>query len=178
MVAPCTYFSLVQELSEATHKDKPGWLDKHEVEKAKAVKHIKGCFALYCYQSEQGRRFLRERPWTTRPWKLECGRGNSVGTNQTNMCRFVITTHIEHRGGEVGLVKKPCGIMSSSLYVPTELGRICVGDYEHVPLVWGQSGGRGDLPSGTMRGDLQRQSRAENAEPVDCEYGKDDGRRG
>ena len=34
---PCTYFSMLQELNMAQHKDKPGWLQKHELEKAKAV---------------------------------------------------------------------------------------------------------------------------------------------
>ena len=38
--SPYTYFSSLQELIKAAHGDKPGWLEKHEAAKAKAVKHI------------------------------------------------------------------------------------------------------------------------------------------
>ena len=51
------------------------------------------------------------------------------------MCRFFITTFIEHR------VKKPTGFMSSSSYVFTELDRKCFGNHEHVPLVGGRVAG-------------------------------------
>ena len=122
---PCTYFSMSQELNIAQHKDKPGWLEKHELEKAKAVKHIEFCCSLYRYQLEQGRHFLHEHPWTAKSRNLDCidkiMKHPAVGTTQTHMCRFLMTTHIEHRGGEVGLVKKPTGFMSSSPYVLTEL---------------------------------------------------------
>ena len=63
---PCTYFSLLQELNKAAHKDKPGWLEKHEVEKAKAVRHTEFGCSLYRYQLEHGRHFLHEHPWTAR----------------------------------------------------------------------------------------------------------------
>ena len=69
---PCTYFSMLQELNIAQHKDKPGWLEKHEMEKAKAVKHIEFCCSLYKYQLEQGRHFLHEHPWTAKSWNFDC----------------------------------------------------------------------------------------------------------
>ena len=107
---PCTYFSLLQELNKAAHKDKPDWLENHEVEKAKAVKHIEFCCPLCRYQLEQGRHFLHEHSWTARSWNLECVdkilKHPAVGVTQNHMCRFLMTTHIEHRGGEVGLVTK------------------------------------------------------------------------
>ena len=51
---PCRYFSVLQELNKAVHGDKPGWMENFEVEKAKAVKHIEFCCALYRYQIQQG----------------------------------------------------------------------------------------------------------------------------
>ena len=69
---PCTYFSLLQELNKAAHNDKPGWLEMHETEKAKAVKHIELCCSLCRHQLEQGRHFLLEHAWTARSWKLDC----------------------------------------------------------------------------------------------------------
>ena len=50
-------------------------------------------------------------------------------------------THIETRGGERGLVKKPTGFMSSSRYVIEELDKKCSGDHAHVPLVGGRAAG-------------------------------------
>ena len=37
---PCTFFSMLQELNKAVHGSKPGWLEKFEAEKAKAIRHI------------------------------------------------------------------------------------------------------------------------------------------
>ena len=62
----------MQELNKTAHKDKPGWLEKHEAEKAKAVKHIVLCCPLYRYLLEHGRHGIHEHPWTARSWKLDC----------------------------------------------------------------------------------------------------------
>ena len=43
---PCTYFSVLQELNKAVHGAKPGWEDKFNVEKAKAIKHIEFCCSI------------------------------------------------------------------------------------------------------------------------------------
>ena len=37
---PCTYFSIPQELNKAVHEDKPGWQEKFDREKKKAIKHV------------------------------------------------------------------------------------------------------------------------------------------
>ena len=63
------------------------------------------------------------------------------GITQTHMCRFLMTTHIEHKNGEVGLVKKTAGFMSSRPYVLSELDKKCVGYHEHFPLVGGRAAG-------------------------------------
>ena len=47
---PCTYFSVLQELNKAVHGDKPGWMDKFEIEKVNAIGHIKFCCSIYRYQ--------------------------------------------------------------------------------------------------------------------------------
>ena len=40
---PCTYFSVLQELHKNGARDKPGWMEKYEIEKAKAIKHVEFC---------------------------------------------------------------------------------------------------------------------------------------
>ena len=50
-------------------------------------------------------------------------------------------THIDHKGGQKRLVKKPTGFMSSSRYIIQELDRKCTGDHDHVPLVGGRAAG-------------------------------------
>ena len=65
----------------------------------------------------------------------------SVEVAQGHMCRFLMTSHIERRGGEVGLVKKPTGFMTSSQCVLQELNKQCTGDHDHVPLVGGRAAG-------------------------------------
>ena len=37
---PCTYFSILPELSKAVRGDKPDWQEKFDQEKAKAIKHV------------------------------------------------------------------------------------------------------------------------------------------
>ena len=64
-----------------------------------------------------------------------------MGIVQGNMCQFRMTSHIEHRGGEVGLVKKPIGFMSSSRLILDELNEKCPGGHDHVPLVAGRAAG-------------------------------------
>jgi hypothetical protein len=50
-----------------------------------------------------------------------------------------MTSHIEHRGGEVGLVKKPTGFMTSSQFLLKELDKRCPGGHKHVALVGGRA---------------------------------------
>ena len=142
---PCTYFSMLQELNIAVHGHKPEWMAKFEEEKRKAITHIEFCCSLYRYQIEQGRHFLHEHPWSARSWGLECVEKllehPSVEVVQGHMCRFRMTTHIETKGGEKGLVKKPTGFMSSSRFIRQELGKTCNGDHAHVPLVGGRAAG-------------------------------------
>jgi hypothetical protein len=57
-----------------------------------------------------------------------------------------MTSHIEHRGGEEGLVKKPTGFMSSSKFTLEELDKKCRGGHEHVPLVAGSAAGAAIYP--------------------------------
>ena len=63
---PCMYFSVLQELNKAVHGNKPGWQEKFDREKEKAIKYLDFCFALYKYQVQQGRHFMHEHPWTAK----------------------------------------------------------------------------------------------------------------
>ena len=115
---PCTYFSMLQELNIAVHGHKPEWMAKFQEEKRKAIGHIEFCVELYKYQLAHGRHFLHEHPWSARSWSLPCVTElmshPAVEIVQGHMCRFRMTTHIEHKDGERGLVKKPTGFLSSS----------------------------------------------------------------
>ena len=140
---PCTYFSVLQELNKAVHGDKPGWQARFDAEKDKAIKHVEFCCALYKHQIKQGRHFLHEHPWTARSWRLPCVdellKHPSVAIAQGHMYQFRMTSHIDRRGGEVGLVKKPTGFMTSSQFLLRELDKKCPGGHQHVPLVGGRA---------------------------------------
>ena len=109
---------MLQELNVAVHGHKPEWMAKFENEKRKAVIHVQFCCELYEYQVANGRHFLHEHPWSARSWSLPCitklMTHPAVEVVQGHMCRFRMTTHIEHKNGERGLVKKPTGFLSSS----------------------------------------------------------------
>ena len=47
---PCTYFSILNELTKSLHKDKPGWMKQFEHNLAKARRHVKFCCTLYQHQ--------------------------------------------------------------------------------------------------------------------------------
>ena len=108
------YIGMQQSAGKDAEKEKA----KSDAEKEKAKKHVEFCCSLYKYQLDQGRHFVHEHPWSARWWGLPCAEAllkhPSVELAQGHMCRFLMTSHGEHRGGEVGLVKKPTGFMCSS----------------------------------------------------------------
>ena len=112
------------------HADKTGWQEKFDIETGKAIKHVEFCCALYMYQVQQGRHFLH--PWTARSWKVpivaELPEHPGVDIVQGHMCHFRMMSHVDRRGGEMGLAKKPKGFMSSSKFFLEEMGRKCPGD--------------------------------------------------
>ena len=65
----------------------------------------------------------------------------AVELAQGHMCRLRMTTHIDTKNGQRGLVKKPTGFLSSSRCVRQELNKKCTGDHAHVPLVGGRAAG-------------------------------------
>ena len=70
----------------------------------------------------------------------------SVNLVQGHMCQFRMTSHIEQRGGEEGLVKKSTGFTSNSKFILEELDKKCPGGHEHVPLVAGRAAGAAIYP--------------------------------
>ena len=89
--------------------------------------------------------FLHEHPWSARSGGLPCVQEilchPSVGLVQCHLCRFKMSTHIETKNGQRGLVKKPTGLLSSRRCVRQELDKKCTGDHAHVPLVGGRAAG-------------------------------------
>ena len=140
---PCTYFSVLQELNKAVHGKKPGWQQKFDIEGEKAIKHVEFCCALYKFQIQSGRHLLHEHPWTARSWKLKCVddllKHPAVNLSQGHMCQFRMMSHVDRPGGEMGLVKKPTGFMTSSKHIAIELDKKCDGGHAHVPLMGGRA---------------------------------------
>ena len=132
-------FSVLQELNKSINKDKPGWQQKFDLEKEKAIKHVEFVCVLYGYQLQQGRHFLHEHPWTAKSWDLPCikeiMRHPSVDVVHGHMCQFGMTSHIDQRDGPVGPVKKPTGFMTSSYWIRQQLGRRCDGSHDHAQPV-------------------------------------------
>ena len=52
---------------------------------------------------------------------------SAVGIVQGHMCQLRMASHVEHRGGEVGLVKKPTGFINSSQIILDQLDKKCPG---------------------------------------------------
>ena len=99
--------------------------------KAEAVEHIRSCCLLYEYQLRRGKHFLHEHPWTARSWKLDCVQqlmeNRNVQLVQGHMFQFGMTTHVDEKNGEQGLVKKPTGFLTSSQCIAQALNLQCAG---------------------------------------------------
>ena len=118
--------------------------------KQEAIKHVEFSCALYECQVQEDRHFLHAHPWTGKSWKFprvaECLRHLTVDIAYGHVCQFRMTSHIEHRGGEMGLVKKPIGLMTSSKRFMDELNTKCEGGHDHVPLIAGSATGTAIYP--------------------------------
>ena len=140
---PCTYFSMLQELTKAVQKDNAEWNHKFQMNFDKAKRHVKCCCSLYKLQSAAGRYFLHEHPWTARSWKLGCikevGQLQGAQKVQAHMCRFGMESHVDKVSGEKGPVMKPIGFLTNSWCVADELNRQCKRDHKHVQLVGGRA---------------------------------------
>lgn len=140
---PCTLFSQLQELNKHIHRDDPVWLRKFEEAKAEATSHLVFCAMIYQHRMKHGRHFLHEHPWSAASWKLtsmaELIDDGRVFHTQTHMCRFGMESHVQSKGGEKGLVKKPTGFMSSAECIVAELARRCDGSHQHVHLMGGRA---------------------------------------
>ena len=116
---PCTMFSLLMELNIAKFRDDKAWMEKYEVAKAQAVKHIEFCCKIYKYQLQHKRHFIHEHPWGARSWELnamtELIQDERTTLVRSDLCRFGMTSWIERKGGDEGPAKKPTGFLTSSL---------------------------------------------------------------
>ena len=67
---PCTYFSMLQELSKFNMRHDERWLARFNDNLIKAIDHIKFCIKLYFRQMEAGRYWLHEHPWSAKSWQI------------------------------------------------------------------------------------------------------------
>ena len=63
-----------------------------------------------------------------------------------DMCQYGMTSHWRHRGGELGPVMKPTGMLTNSPFLRLELSRRCPRDHEHVHLVGGRAAAAQEYP--------------------------------
>lgn len=147
---PCTLPSLLQEFSIKANRDNPRWMVEFNRRLAEAMEHVSFCCMLYRYQLRRGRHFLHEHPWTARSWQLDSIREilahPGVQLVEGHMCQFLLRTHIEQDGGELGLVKKPTGFVTSSECLAAALNVRCSGDHKHAHLVGGRAGAAATYP--------------------------------
>ena len=59
-----------------------------------------------------------------------------------------MTSHWQHRGGKLGPVMKPTGMLTNSPFLRLELSRRCPRDHEHVRLVGGKAAAAQEYPYG------------------------------
>ena len=122
---PCTYMSMLQELNKWINKENQEWLDKFELNRQGAIRHMEFRIKLYRKHMKAGRYFLHEHTWTARSWDLDSMKAltedNRVMYVQTHMCQFGMESHIDKVGGDMGPVKKPIGLASNSWAIMREL---------------------------------------------------------
>ena len=86
----------------------------------------------------------------------------SVRVVEGHMCRWNMMTHIDKKNGNMGLVKKATGFMTSSSCIANELGIRCEGGHAHVPLVGGRAAGAQVYPKelceAIVRGVIKQQN--------------------
>ena len=141
---PCTYVSVLQELNKWINRDNQEWLDRFELNRQKAIRHVEFCCKLYKMQMAGGRYFLHEHPWTARSWELDAMESlladPRVKKVKTHMCQFGMTSRRGAKGSEEGPVKKPTGFASNSHEILQELAKECRNvDHDHVPLMGGRA---------------------------------------
>ena len=122
---PCTYLSIPQELNKWLHKDSQEWMDRFEVNRLRAIRHIACCCKLFENYIRAGNYCLHEHPWTARSWELEAMKDiladPRVKKAKTHMCQFGMTSRQGVVGSEDGPVKKPAGFADNSQRMLTEL---------------------------------------------------------
>lgn len=68
---PFTRFSTLQELNTYVHRNDPSWIVRFDEQLRTARGHIEMCKLLYRHQLRQGRHFIHEHLWGTKPWRME-----------------------------------------------------------------------------------------------------------
>ena len=126
---PCTVWSSLRNLSN--HKRDPEVLRKEEKD---ALTHLELSAKIARWQHERGGLFILEQPATARSWKQPClellCNMDGIILVQTDLCEFGLKV------GDVGLNRKPTGLLLNSLTMAQSLVRKCTHESsEHETLV-------------------------------------------
>ena len=62
------------------------------------------------------------------------------------MCQFGMTSHRDKKGGPIGPVLKPTGMLTNSWCLQLELAKRCPRDHEHVHLIGGRAAAAQEYP--------------------------------
>ena len=125
----CTVWSSLRNLSN--HKRDPEVLRKEEKD---ALTHLELSAKMARWQHERGGLFILEQPATARSWKQPClellCNMDGIILVQTDLCEFGLKV------GDVGLNRKPTGLLVNSLTMAQSLVRKCTHESsEHETLV-------------------------------------------
>ena len=100
-----------------------------------------GCCTLYRIQSNAGRYWLHEHPWSAKSWKEPV-----VTQMLQDLEAMVVQCHQCQLGqvamradGSNGAVKKPTGFATNSWCLAEELDKKCPGEHDHVWLLGGRA---------------------------------------
>ena len=148
-------FTALMRWNRAQHGSKPGWDDWHKRELDKARRHLAFCCVLYKMQVAEGRHVLHEHPWTAGSWDEKTIQHirqiPGVRLVRGDMCMHGMVTHVDKKGGPTGPVKKAAGFLTSGWCIAEEVGKICDGTHEHVPLLGGRARDAAIYPSGLCK---------------------------
>ena len=126
---PCTYFSVLNELNKHLHRNDAIWMQNFDDNLRKAKRHVRFCVSLYKHQVQNRRYFLHEHPWLARSWSMDCieelERMPGVERVRLDMCQYVMKSHIHGRGGPLGPVLKPTGMLTNYYCLKKDLSRKC-----------------------------------------------------
>ena len=115
--------SALQEWNKCWYKDDPVWLQTFDENPRKSERHVRCCCAIYRHQIEDKGSVIHEHPWLARSWSLACiasfeKKVPRVERVSLDMRQHGMTSHWHTRGGNLGPVMRPTGMLTITSSLP------------------------------------------------------------